>query len=255
MWKPICLCDAHLGCPEHASARSCPLCLCRGLRHVAWGSHRHCLGCSAGSTWDGSWDGRPESFAHRGYIPVSRWSPQRRPSECFSLPGRRRAETKANDLSHHRGANLAPSALPFCGHSGAGLQGGHPQWEAKPRLWVTHSRAGTALVVSALAFLVDCPKGFVLQKTSLILSLIFSCENNPVALHSRQTTHACAFCPGIKKTWPVCQSWAFDCMIDYQPPNWIHEDSSPALWPEFQKYIHKGVTFKDVSMTLWCFSQ
>lgn len=86
--------------------------------------------------------------------------------------------------------------------------------------------------------------------------LLFSPVKTTPLLYTADKPHMLVpFAQALKKTWPVCQSWAFDCMIDYQPPNWIHEDSSPALWPEFQKYIHKGVTFKDVSMTLWCFSQ
>lgn len=173
------------------AALRCPFCLCRQLRCAAQGSHHHCLGCSAGSTWDDSWDRWLEVFARRAHpVPVCTWSSLWRPSQCFSFQEGITQRPKRMLCPHNRGANPAPSVLPLCEHLGTGLQGGHPQLESKPWLCVSHSRVGTALIVSTLAFLVDGLKEFFLQKTSLILPLIFSCENNPAALCSTQT-HKC----------------------------------------------------------------
>lgn len=173
---------------------------------------------------------------------------------------------------HHGGANPVPSVLPSYGHLRTGQQGGHPPQEAKPWLCMSRSTQGQGQSSSSLLWFswLMVWRGSSCKRPPSFCFLFSPVKRAPLLYAAHTTMQTCAFCTGIKKNpskqqnktqrstklyWPVCQSWAFDCMVDYQPPNWIHEDPIPASWPEFQKYIHKGVTFKDVSMNLWCFSQ
>lgn len=116
------------------------------------------------------------------------------------------------------GWSWPPAALPSCRHLGMVMQGGHCQRAATALTPVL--RAGTALIASTLAFLIDNWKGFFLQKDlPCSVACFFPVQTTLLLYAAHGATHACAICTGIKKLWPACQSLAFDCMIDYQPPN------------------------------------
>lgn len=116
------------------------------------------------------------------------------------------------------GWSWLPAAFPSCRHLGTVMQGGHHQQAATALSLIL--RAGTALIASTLAFLVDNWKGFFLQKDlPCSVACFFPVQTTPLLYAAHGATHARAICTGIKKLWPACQSLAFDCMIDYQPPN------------------------------------